>query len=210
MCGRKFGRGSRITAVALVFLLVALSPLSAWAWSNAKTSSPAPASSAVSQEQIQSLKELIGQLESQLTAQEQMLQNSQASLRTAELKAAQLSREIVSLKGLLGVSETSSTTLKADYDALKADYDLKVDENSALYRELVSARGKIPSAWGGSIGAGAVYNPSTGKIGAELSMGVSFRQWSLEIGAGYSPDVWVLEVPDFSKMDYKAGLRFSY
>jgi hypothetical protein len=190
----------RGVAVLLLLLLAFSLPaaLPSW-WPGAKKT--APESPVVVQEQTPLQNDLLTQLEAELTALKQLYTNSQATIVSSNLKTARLETELNALRSLYAVSETSMTVLKGEYDALKAMYDAKV--NAPIVTD-------YESPWGGTVGVGAVYNPSTGKVGAEVSMGVSFRQWTLEVGAGYSPDAWKLELPDFSKMDYRAGLKLSY
>jgi hypothetical protein len=229
MC-KKYYRGF---AVLLVLLLVFSLPaaLPSW-WPGAKKTAP-PAESVVVQEQTESQMQLIAELEAELTALKQIIGNSQTTLNNSKATIAKQSTELTALKQIIGNSQTTLNNSKAtiakqstELTALKTLYDASVasqaqikNDYDALYvaygemvkeRDLYYSQVAKQSDWGGTVGAGAVFNPSTGKVGAELSMGVSFRDWTLEVGAGYSPDAWVLAVPDFASMDYRVGLKYRY
>jgi hypothetical protein len=201
MC-KKYYRGF---AVLLVLLLVFSLPaaLPSW-WPGAKKTAP-PAESVVVQEQTESQMQLIAELEAELTALKQIIGNSQTTLNNSKATIAKQSTELTALKTLYDASVASQAQIKNDYDALYVAYGEMVKERDLYYSQVAKQ-----SDWGGTVGAGAVFNPSTGKVGAELSMGVSFRDWTLEVGAGYSPDAWVLAVPDFASMDYRVGLKYRY
>ncbi len=201
MCRKSY----RLFAVLLVLLLVFSLPAALPSWWPGAKKTASPAESGVNQVPTESQMQLIAELEAELTALKQIIGNSQATLNSSKATIAKQSAELNALKSLYDASVASQTQIKSDYDALMVAYELMVKERDHYFAQVAKQ-----SDWGGTVGAGAVYNPTTGKVGAEISMGVSFRQWTLEVGAGYSPDTWVLAVPDFGKMDYRAGLKFNF
>jgi len=201
MCKKSY----RLFAVLLLLLLVFSLPAALPSWWPGARKTAQPAESVVSQVATESQMQLIAELEAELTALKQIIGNSQATLNSSKATIAKQSTELTTLKTLYDASVASQTQIKSDYDALYIAYELMVRERDHYYSQVAKQ-----SDWGGTIGAGAVYNPATGKTGAEISMGVSFRQWTLEVGAGYSPDAWVLAVPDFGKMDYRAGVKYRF
>ena len=182
----KYSRGyGKIVAVSLLLVLV-LSPLAAsWPFNfgtKAKTV-------AVDSSTMEQLNLLIDQLETQLTEQEQKLSNSNATI-------ASLSKELSIVKALLPVSEASYKTLKGEYDRLVAEV-AKLEKNQK-------------SDWGGLVGLGGTYTPSTGQIGAEATVGASYKQWTLTMGVGFQPATWWPIAPTINDLNFKTGLQFSF
>jgi cell division septation protein DedD len=235
MCVKKSKRGVRSIVILLVLSVLALQPLAAWAWPSWLTGAdkteeqvelitPAPQSPQDnSQKQmIESLELYISQLENQLKEQKVMQQTLDKTLEASgtkisdkEASAESLLTELINLKKLLEISETSYSALKTDYNVLKADYDLKVDESNNYFKALADSESKLAaiddSKWGGSIGASALLDPSDSKYGVGVSMGVGYDSWSLNVGADYyMPSGFTLSGFDFKDLDYRAGLRFDF
>ncbi len=233
MCGKNSKRGVRSIVILLVLSVLALQPLAAWAWpswltNDVKTeeqvelTTPAQVSQDGQAEKILSLEQYIKQLETQLAEQKVMQQTLDKTLEASgtkiadkEASAESLLTELVNLKNLQEISETSYKALKTDYDALKADYDLKVSESNDYFKALADSEAELAaidqSKWGGSVGASALLDPSEGKYGVGLSMGVGYDAWSLTVGADYYiPSGFTLSGFDYRDLDFRAGLRFDF
>ena len=201
MCKRYYRGFAILLLLLLVFSLPAALP--SW-WPGAKKTA-SPAESVVVQKATESQMQLIVELEKELEGLKKIIVNLQTISNSDRAVIAKQSAELNGVRSLYDASVASQSQIKADYDALLIAYELMAKERDHYYSQVAKQ-----SDWGGTVGAGAVYNPTTGKVGAELSMGVSFRDWTLEVGAGYSPDAWVLAVPDFASMDYRAGLKYRF
>ena len=229
MCSRKLKIGRRAIIVSLLFLVLALQPLLAWPFSFGKqstpTSSPTPTvqvqnTTDADKEVIQSLKLQVKQLTDQLTESQTMLntlssnlEKSGTRLNNTQATAESLLNEIESLKSYLQASETSRVNLETDYDQLKIEYDLKVDEVNKLFQQASVATAKYnalasqkKSPWSTTVGAAAVMKGAD--YGIDATLGVGYGPVTLFGGATYMlNDGFSFKLDDLA---IKAGLTFTF
>lgn len=167
--------------------------------------------------EIQSQMDYIAQLEKLSSEQAKdldllvsKLEQSEARLKASETKSENLQRllavsesEIESLKTLSSVSRTDSETKQTEIADLTETVVEVETENVQLYTE------QRPD-WGGVLGGGATWDPTTGIFGATVDMGVRYKDVALIVGAEYKPSVWKLALPDFSDLSFSTGLQWSF
>jgi len=180
-----WGKFSRFFVVLLLVLALStpLYALPSW-WPGAKkTAEPSQEQS----ELIVSMEQSLTALQTELDALKQLYSNSKATI-------AKLEVELTAQKSLLSISETS-------YDSLKSDYDALVMQPTVT---------DYKSPWGGIVGAGATYAPTTGRIGAEAEMGVSYKNLTLKTGVEWSPLKFEFVIPKMDDLKFKAGLQYRF
>jgi septal ring factor EnvC (AmiA/AmiB activator) len=234
VCGKyskKYGAGLRLTVVLVAFLLV-VSPLAAWSsWlggSAAESSQMLQLEKELERktEQIESIRNLIPQLEAQLEEQkmnsdsskkiigeqEILIANLKEQLKNSEESRIKVAEELKMLKTLYGLSEESYQTMKSEYEALKVDYNEKADESEEYYQNLVQTEAKTDTGLHGVIGASALYDVPAGDIGTEISIGVGFGDVTFIVGAEYtfSKSVFSLTSLDPRQLKYRAGLQVRF
>jgi septal ring factor EnvC (AmiA/AmiB activator) len=226
MCGKKSKRGSRVIALSLVFLVLALSPLAAWPFSFGETESTptqtlqVPSTEDVEQrQQVALLKQQIEQLENQLSESQKMLdtlsnnlEKSGVKLNNTQATAESLLNEIESLKSFLKASEDSRKALETEYDTLLAEYNLKASEADGYYQEATAMTAKYKALKGKqksittTVGTAAVMKD--GKYGIDVTAGVNFGKVGVFGGATYMFDEDSLMKP--ADLMYKAGFAFTF
>lgn len=228
VCGKyskKYGAGLRLIVVLAAFLLV-VSPLAAWpTWLGGSATQDTQVLQMEKdilekQEKIESITQLIGQLENQLADSKKIsderdnlisslksqLKNSKAALEKAE-------SELKMLKELYGISEESYQAMKAKYEELKASYADKAEESEEYYEDVVTltAEKKAESSFHGVLGASAYFAPDTGDISAELSMGVGIDNFTFILGAKQVVNRGLsLSLINPMSLEYKAGVQIRF
>lgn len=190
-CGKLF--------VVLLLLLSLASPLAA-AW---LPFGLGKGDSAQSQEDqavtIQSLRLLIKDLQTELDATKQILTNSQSDLQTlrtalteSKTLTAKLQSDLTARQSLLEASNANFENLKAEYDVLVAQASAAENESPIRYL----------------IGIGGAYTMLTGDISATATVGIGYKHWAITFGADWAKPS--LAVPDISDMTFRTGLQFSF
>ena len=205
MCGKKSGRGLKRTAIlSLCLVLVATSLTAAsWPWAWAKKESLPQKVDQVLQEDL-SQTESIERLKSLLIEQETELKN----LRQ---ESTALLTEIERLKTLSPISQEAYLAVET---ALAEEVALrKSKETQALeyWQELTVVKAKLEKqTWGGMAGGSATYDLDTGKIGAEVTGGISFKKLSLVGGVEWQPEAFTLTIPKITDLKAKIGLQYRF
>jgi len=186
----KSGNGLRKIVILSLLLVLAVGSLNAWSFGSKKESKSPEETPA----QTQLEQSLLAELQTELDALKQTISNSQETI-------AKQAAELDALKASSTVSAINHDTLKGEYDALLAKYEALV--NQPTVKDYVSP-------WGGIVGAGATYAPTTGRIGAEAEMGVSYKNVTLKTGVEWSPLKFEFVIPKMDDLKFKAGIQYRF
>lgn len=208
-----------------VFLLLSalvLSPLAAWpTWLTGEPQGELQLKQELEQVRTEnevlkrekaSLTLYIENLENLSKEQEQDLALLLGKAEASERKAANLEKlliasqsEIQQSKTLSNLSSVDSQEDQTEIASLENDIVTVQTENVELYAE-----NKSHSAWGGLVGGGVVYDPTTKALAATLDMGVRYNKWALVVGAEYRPSDWALAIPSMSELSFSTGVQYSF
>jgi uncharacterized coiled-coil protein SlyX len=221
MWHQKFGRGF---VAVLLLLVLAASPLAAlpqqlltWLSGGKEaalepTMVPLPLASGDQADLILSLQQSATELQTLLEQQKrdldelkQKLSNSQATIESLSKSLTESKAELSKVNEFWQVSETSLSSLKADYDVLLAEYNKKVIEAGGLF-----AKAAKQSDWGGMVGGGVTWDPTANAFGAAVDMGVRFKHVGIEAGAEWAPPVWTLSVPSLEDLKFSVGVKYLF
>lgn len=218
-------------SVSCVILVLVLGQLAAWpTWLTGKPAetevlqiqtSPGQTIEDASKEQILLLRSQVKELESlssglqkKLDTLTNNLEKSGTKLNNTAATAESLLTEIEKLRDYSQALETSREVLENDYDALKAEYDLKADEANKYFQGETNAVAKYnaiasqkKNLWSTTVGAAAVMKG--GEYGVDATVGVGYGPITIFGGATYM----LGDGPFSFKMDdlaYKAGLTFTF
>jgi predicted RNase H-like nuclease (RuvC/YqgF family) len=153
----------------------------------------------LSSEQVKDLDLLVSKLE-----------QSEARLKASETKSENLQRllavsesEIESLKTLSSISKTDSETKQTEIADLTETVVEVETENVELYKDK-------NQDWGGLVGGSATWDPTSGRFGATVDMGVRYKNWALVTGVEYKPSEWKLALPQFSELLFSTGVQWQF
>ena len=129
-----------------------------------------------------------------------------------ETEVATLKAEITTLQTLSPISTAQYDALVAERDLLKSDLDSKTQEAQGYWEELLLEQTKLKEngPLGGMVGASGTYDLDTGKIGAEVTGGISWKKLAVIGGVEWQPDAFTLSIPKIADLKIKAGLQYSF
>lgn len=166
---------------------------------------------------IESQMQYIAELESLLEEQNKDSAMLVEKLQTSEEKVKSLETKSETLQRLLVASKSEIEQLKTLSEISKTDLEVKQEEIASLSEDIVTVEqenieyyaNERPD-WGGLIGGGATWDPTTGLFGATVDMGVRYKNWALVTGVEYKPSVWKLALPEFSDLSFSTGVQWSF
>lgn len=207
-------------SVFCVILVLALSSLGAWpTWLTGKPESEAQLKLALKEKEtvILSQQEYIGQLETLLTESQEdskqltaIQQNLEKELARWKLNYQNLENSLIgaksevdALKKLSEISEVDSQVKQEKISSLSDVVVTVQEENVELYAK------KTPD-WGGLVGGGATWDPTSGRFGATVDMGVRYKNWALVTGVEWKPSEWKFAIPSFSDLSFSTGVQWQF
>lgn len=207
-------------SVFCVILVLALSSLGAWpTWLTGEPESEGQLKLELKEKEavILSQQEYIGQLETLLTESqeeskllneiqqnlEKELSKWKSNYQTLENSLVRAKSEVDALKKLSEISETDSLVKQEEIADLSDTVVTVQEENVELYTK------KKPD-WGGLVGGGATWDPTSGNFGATMDMGVRYKNWALVTGVEWKPSEWKLEIPQFSDLSFSTGVQWQF
>ena len=209
-------------SVFLLLLALELSPLAAWpTWLTGETQGELQLKQEL--EQVRTENEVLKQEKASLTLYIENLESllteqEKESIQLSE-KAANLERKAANLEKMLIVSQSEIEQSKTLSTISNVDSKEKQDEIASLENDIVTvqtenvelyAENKSHSTWGGLVGGGVVYDPTTKALAATLDMGVRYNKWALVVGAEYRPSDWKLAIPSMSELSFSTGVQYSF
>jgi len=205
VCGQKSGHGLKRIAICLLFLVLAASSLTAVSWPWAWKKEPLP------QKVETVLKEDLSQ-EQSIVRLTELLQEQENELENLRTESTALLTEIERLKTLSPISQEAYLAVQ---EALETETALrKAKETQALeyWQALTVAQTKLKEngPLGGMVGGAATYDMDTGKIGAEVTGGISWKKLAVIGGVEWQPDAFTLSIPKIADLKIKAGLQYSF
>lgn len=206
-------------SVFCVILALALAPLAAWpTWLTGEPEGELQLKQALEQKEevIQSQKVYIEQLETQLESSVQDLMKLAESSESLEAEVKLWQTKHQDLQILLAQAQSDTEQLSTLSTLSSVDSSEKVEEIASLEADIVTVQeenvelyAERQKAWGGLVGGGATWDPTSGRFGATVDMGVRYKDWALVVGAEYKPSDWKA-IPSFSDFSFSSGIQFSF
>ena len=207
-------------SVFCVILVLALSSLAAWpTWLTGEPESEGQLKLELKEKEavILSQQEYIEQLELLLTESQEdskllseIQQNLEKELtkwksnyQTLESSLVRAKSELEGLRKLSEISETDSQVKQEKISSLSDTVVTVQEENVELFAD------KRPD-WGGLLGGGATWDPTSGTFGATMDMGVRYKNWALVTGVEWKPSEWKFEIPSFSDLSFSTGVQWQF
>lgn len=157
-----------------------------------------PADSQETLDQIESMRQLVKQLEAQIESAKISQEESQMIIEELSLSLSLSEQKIESLQNTLELQSELQIASEESSKALKKDYD-----------KLLST--KQPATFKGIVGANVTYNPQNDhRLGIGIDLGFGYDRWAIIGGVQYAPSKISFLTFETSALTYKVGLQYTF
>jgi len=66
------------------------------------------------------------------------------------------------------------------------------------------------NVWGGIVGGGTTWNPSSGDVGVTAEAGVTYNKWGFLFGTEWNPSSWKIEIPKLEDLKFSTGIQWQF
>ena len=189
-------------SVFLTISVLVLSQLAAWpTWLTGEPQNETELKTelALKSEQILSQKQYITELEMLLQAQ-----SEDSTLLVTKLSNSRTT--IKALSNSLNDSKSELNELKALWKISSVDSKEKQIDLSIVTKALVDNN----NVWGGIVGGGTTWNPSSGDVGVTAEAGVTYNKWGFLFGTEWNPSSWKIEIPKLEDLKFSTGIQWQF